>query len=153
MSFELLSKAFEDYEKMVCKPINYKKVRPDHVFDEDKSVKWNREQVEINNAKFEEEVKQRNTEKNKVRDNLLNETYKLMQEYIGKKKITIESCKVLWNFINERNNISYSCVVRYHLEDYCLFMLELLDNNTPKETTTKKATTTKKSTPKATTTK
>lgn len=58
--------------EMSCRPTQ-QKVRADHVFDEDKSVKWNREQVELHNAAVLQEVKDLNTKKNKWRDELLEE--------------------------------------------------------------------------------
>lgn len=36
---------FEAMERMSCVPAGIKKVRADHIFDEEKSVRWNREMV------------------------------------------------------------------------------------------------------------
>ena len=63
MNWNNIQSAYETVYNMSCIPKNIKKVKPDHVFDENKSVKWNREQVEINNAAYRAEVARLNTEK------------------------------------------------------------------------------------------
>ena len=64
----------KEMANMSCRPTQ-KRVKPDYIFDEEKSVKWNREQVEKHNASVDEEVKRLNTEKNKMRDTLYQEIY------------------------------------------------------------------------------
>ena len=59
---------YHEMERMSCVPAGIRKVRADHVFDENQSVLWNRKQVEDNNQRFQEEVARLNTEKNKRRD-------------------------------------------------------------------------------------
>lgn len=54
---------YDAYVNLSCKPTT-KKLRPDHVEDEDKSVKWNRQFVEANNNKHANEVKELNRKKN-----------------------------------------------------------------------------------------
>lgn len=41
---------FETMQRMSCVPKNIHKVPTGYIFDEEKSVKWNREQVDANNA-------------------------------------------------------------------------------------------------------
>ena len=36
---------FEAMERMSCVPAGIRKVRADHIFDEERSVRWNREMV------------------------------------------------------------------------------------------------------------
>ena len=36
---------FEAMERMSCVPVGIRKVRADHIFDEERSVRWNREMV------------------------------------------------------------------------------------------------------------
>ena len=54
---------FEAMERMSCVPAGIHKVRADHIFDEERSVRWNREMVEKNNADYQAEVARLNTEK------------------------------------------------------------------------------------------
>ena len=57
---------FNLYYDFKCTPIT-KKLRPDHIEDEDKSVKWNRQFVEDNHKKHDDEVKALNRKKNALR--------------------------------------------------------------------------------------
>lgn len=59
---------FEAMERMSCIPAGIRKVRADHIFDEEKSVRWNRKMVEKNNADYQAEVARLSTAKNKRRD-------------------------------------------------------------------------------------
>ena len=74
---------FEAMERMSCVPAGIRKVRADHIFDEERSVRWNREMVEKNNADYQAEVARLNTEKNKRRDAILEDIYRLIQEDVG----------------------------------------------------------------------
>lgn len=63
---------FKNMQRMSCVPVGICKVRKkDYIFDENQSVKWNREQVEKNNLAYEKEVARLNTLKNKERDQIL----------------------------------------------------------------------------------
>lgn len=92
----LIQAEYESMERMSCVPTNIHKVRADHVFDEDKSVKWNREQVEDNNRRYLEEVKRLNTEKNRRRDELHERIYKAIQDEVGY-GLSRRKAMLLWN--------------------------------------------------------
>lgn len=72
MSWEDIQNEFDIMNRMSCRPVGLQKVPGNHIFDEDQSVKWNREQVELNNKKYQSEVARLNTEKNKARDSVYN---------------------------------------------------------------------------------
>lgn len=101
----LIQVEYESMEQMSCVPTNIHKVRADHVFDEDKSVKWNREQVEDNNRRYLEEVKRLNTEKNRRRDELHERIYKAIQDEVGY-GLSRRKAMLLWNRAYE-NGHSY----------------------------------------------
>lgn len=72
-----------EYQKvceMSFKPTNIVKVSPGHIFDENKSVKWNKEQVEINNKKYYNEVERLCLEYTKSNDSVLEDIYTAIQE-------------------------------------------------------------------------
>jgi hypothetical protein len=64
---------------MSCKPIN-PKLKEGTVIDENKTVKWNKEEVNRINALREEEIKKLNTAKNLERDKLEDEIVKKLAE-------------------------------------------------------------------------
>lgn len=110
-----LIKIHEKWEKtinMSCKPA-FSKVKENHVFDEDKSVKWNREQVIRNNERYEQEVQRLNTEKNKARDAVYEDIYLYIQKQVGH-HLSKEKAKQIWNYIYRRanNNIDALLVVQ-----------------------------------------
>ena len=64
------------YEEMSCKP-STKRLNENHVIDEEKSVRWNREQVKKHNDALEKEVKELNRKKNAQREKVV-----LMYQYL-----------------------------------------------------------------------
>lgn len=88
---------------MSCKPVGMSLVEEGYVFDEDKSVKWNREQVSKNNQKYQEEVKRLNQDKMKAREETYAAFYKDIADALtraigGKEKVTTEQAKVVWKY-------------------------------------------------------
>lgn len=85
---------------MSCKPVGMSLVEEGYVFDEDKSVKWNREQVSKNNQKYQDEVKKLNQAKMKAREETYAAFYKDISDALnrsigGKEKVTTEQAKVV----------------------------------------------------------
>ena len=74
---------YDAMSAMSCVPSGIRKVRADHVFDENQSVLWNRRQVEDNNRRYQEEVARLNTEKNKRRDAIHEKIYAAIQSEVG----------------------------------------------------------------------
>lgn len=64
---DLTREAFKVRE-MSCAPEGLCRVKASHIQDEEQSVKWNREWVEKNNARYLEEVKRLQAEKNAAWD-------------------------------------------------------------------------------------
>nr|DAY04327.1 MAG TPA: hypothetical protein [Caudoviricetes sp.] len=64
---DLTREAFK-VKEMSCTPEGLRRVKASHIEDEEQSVKWNREWVEKNNARYLEEVKRLHTEKNAAWD-------------------------------------------------------------------------------------
>lgn len=83
----------DDLEKMCampCKPTR-NRLKPDTVIDENKSVKWNREEVQRQNDLYEQEVKDLNTKKNKFRDSLYDEVIEKIADETDLPKDKVES--------------------------------------------------------------
>lgn len=77
MDLENLYDMAEEYINFSCRPKS-PKYKIGHVINEDKSVKWNREEVERLNKKHKDEVKELNRQKNLLYTNLVNS----IEEYI-----------------------------------------------------------------------
>lgn len=121
-----ITREFEAMQEMSCVPAGIRKVRPDHIFDEDKSVRWNREQVEANNARHQAEVARLNTEKNKRRDAILEEVFALIQAEVGH-DLTRAKARALWNYASERGHANGYHEVVSQLQELICLARELLD--------------------------
>ena len=85
MTLEELYEFADDWYKFSCKP-TVQKYGKAHVFDENKSVKWNKEEVERRNKLHDEEVKQLQKEKNTQQLlNTTNNTTGMFVVYVMKK--------------------------------------------------------------------
>lgn len=64
MDWDDIQREFDRVNEMSCKPVGLQKYKVGHIFDENRSVKWNREKLEEENKKYNDEVARLNTEKN-----------------------------------------------------------------------------------------
>jgi hypothetical protein len=116
MDWETVQDEFEAMERMPCVPASIRKVRADHIFDEEKSVRWNREMVEKNNADYQAEVARLNTEKNKRRDAILENIYRLIQEDVGH-DLSRAKAQRLWAYAWELGHANGFSDVYCYLQD------------------------------------
>lgn len=73
------------------------KFASDHIFDEDRSVKWNREEVNKQNQIIQEKRELTLAAKNKSYANLDEEIYKyIMEESVYNRRFTYNEAKVIW---------------------------------------------------------
>ena len=107
---------FNSMAEMSCIPSGIKKLRGDHVIDMDQSVRWNQEQVRLNNEKYQEEVKRLNREKNKRRDAIYEDIYQKIQEEVGS-GLTSGGAVVIWNYAWELGHAYGISDVLSHLND------------------------------------
>lgn len=103
ISWEEIQNEFDSMNRMSCRPAGLSKVPGNHIFDEDRSVKWNREQVERNNRQYHDEVARLNTEKNKARDNVLELIYDKIQYEVGH-RIYRKKAKAIWSYAYEKGH-------------------------------------------------
>lgn len=87
MTLEKLYKMVNEYEGFSCKP-KQQKYKVGFIFDEEKSVRWNREEVERQNQKHDDEVKALNNTKNHLYNRLVAgiKTYIIEQTKVSKEK-------------------------------------------------------------------
>ena len=105
-----LSNQYKDFS---CKH-SCKKYKEGTIFDEEKSVRWNREEVDRRNNLHQEEVKRLNREKNQMYEKLVNLIY---QYIIQETKVSKERAAKIYNYLYEEYH-SYGlteCI--NHLDD------------------------------------
>lgn len=111
----------DDLERMCamsCKPTRHR-LKPDTVIDEDKSVKWNREEVQRQNDLYEQEVKELNSKKNRLRDSLYDEIYEKISYELD---IPKDKAKPIWAYAyNEGHSYGVHGVVQLVMELIDLF--------------------------------
>ena len=97
------SKIENDYEKackMSCKPGNeFPKVKTGDVIDEEKSVRWNREEVARIQERYLKEVQRLNKEKNEA---ILKVEQRAVNLIAADADISIEKAQIVWNFVYAR---------------------------------------------------
>ena len=102
MRIEEIKEMVKSNAKMSCLP-NFKRLPNNYITDEDKSVKWNIEQVKRNHLEYNEEVKRlqkiKTTDFNKIRDVLI--------EYICDKLKIKYNRKIGLIIINESNRNNF----------------------------------------------
>lgn len=115
-------------DAMSCKPA-FARFPNNFITDENKSVKWNREQVVKNHNTYDKEVARLNTEKNKERDKVMQDVYlKIQQELPG---LTLKKAKVLFEKIQRitkdhcPNDTSFENVIS-ELKSQCTYLQEVI---------------------------
>lgn len=116
MDFDKLCDMANEYTKFSCKP-KERKYKIGEVFDDDKSVRWNREEVERRNKLHDEEVKRLNAEKNKM----------FCEWVLAVKRYIIQETKVKQSKADEIYNYLYGKYHSYGLLEVLANMDELLD--------------------------
>lgn len=113
--------------EMSCVPANIKKVPLGHIFDEDKSVKWNIEQVEINNRNYYEEVIKLKSEKSECMNVVLEDIYTAIQEDMSC-EISREQAKTIWDYAYDIGHSGGVYDIFSYLSDLMDFVENLLIN-------------------------
>lgn len=103
-----------------------KMVSKDHIFDEDKSVKWNKEQVEINNKLFQKERSLLKENRAKAIKEAYEDVTAYLQQETGIKNTTLRK---LFNYIKtelvDEDTYGIECFIEV-IEDICdIFKEEL----------------------------
>lgn len=113
---------FETMQCMSCVPKNIHKVSERHIFDENKSVKWNKEQVQRNNEDYLKEVARLNTEKNKFRDSIYNDIFYTIKCEVGH-NLSIKKAEAIWGYVYDLKHSSGIADVIEELQS----LIELVD--------------------------
>lgn len=113
--WDSISKRWEKLQVMSCKPA-IQKLPKGYITDEEKSVKWNREQLEKNHLAYDNEIKRLNTEKNMRRDALLQEIYDLIQKEVGL-KLHRTGARKIWEMAYNQSHAYGFAAVYWKVQD------------------------------------
>lgn len=115
----------EEMVNMSCKP-SFAKPKTSDVIDEEQSVIWNREEVIRLQNIYEEEVKKLNTAKNKRRDDLYKELYKIIRHEV--KGITVNDAQQIFQYTyDEWHSYGYKEVFN-KLDDVILLVSRIVNH-------------------------
>lgn len=107
---------YEAMENMGRNPYGFKRVPSNFVFDEDKSVKWNKEKAQKNNDDYDNEVKRLNQEKMKRRNEIYAEIYKVIQEEVGF-GISEKKAAKIWEYAYDKGHSEGWYEIMVNLEE------------------------------------
>lgn len=107
---------YEAMENMGRNPYGFKRVPSNFVFDEDKSVKWNKEKAQKNNDDYDNEVKRMNQEKMKRRNEIYAEIYKVIQEEVGF-GISEKKAAKIWEYAYDKGHSEGWYEIMVNLEE------------------------------------
>ena len=100
-SFESLHRLLDETNCMSCKPgPEFKKIPVGTVIDEEKSVRWNREEVERIREEYTEEVKRLNRERNKKYNEVVIRIIALISKETGLSE------EKIWDNFSEKNKLN-----------------------------------------------
>lgn len=125
-SWDEIQEDFDRMQRMSCIPVGIKKVPDGYVFDEDQSVKWNKDQVAINNQKYKEEVARLNTLKNKARDSVHEDIYKNIQSEVGH-DLSRDNAIAIFQYAYEQGHAYGITEVKHYLDEIMEVVKKVLE--------------------------
>lgn len=111
MTWNELQSEFDVMRHLSCVPSDIHRVPLNHVFDENKSVKWNKEEATRHNELYQAEVARLNTEKNKRRDAVVSHIVEKIQDEVGH-NLSAKKAKAIWDYAYDTSH-SYGFEVIY----------------------------------------
>ena len=91
-----LINAYYEVKRMSCKP-DMVRLSNNYVTDENKSVKWNREQVALNHEEYDKQVAVLQEQKNKAISDLTHEIYDHISDKVGV-NLSNQSAEQIWQY-------------------------------------------------------
>lgn len=124
MTWDEIVVEFEAYQNMSCTPTDVKKYKEGTIIDEDKTVRWNREEVERRNAEYRAVVGKLNTVRNKARDTVFEHIYAYIKDELGA-ACTQKKAEAIWNYAYEAGH-AYGIVEIKNYLDEIMDLAEIL---------------------------
>lgn len=125
MDWDDIQREFDQVNEMSCKPVGLQKYKAGHIFDEDMSVKWNRDKLEEENKKFKDEVSRLNTAKNKALLAVHELVYQKIQDDVGH-NLSRSAAEKIFNYAYDDKHTYGFYAVRQELESLIELVSEIL---------------------------
>lgn len=125
MDWDEIQNEFDRAYGMSCKPSGLQKYKAGHIFDENMSVKWNRDKLEEENKKFEGEVSRLNTAKNKALLAVHELVYQKIQDDVGH-NLSRTAAEKIFNYAYDDKHAYGFHEVRWELERLVELVSEIL---------------------------
>lgn len=125
MEWDEIQNEFDRAYGMSCKPSGLQKHKAGHIFDENMSVKWNRDKLEEENRKFQDEVSRLNTAKNKALLTVHELAYKKIQDDVGH-NLSRTAAEKIFNYAYDDKHAYGFHEVRWELERLVELVSEIL---------------------------
>ncbi len=103
---------------------SFKKLEIGTIIDEDKSVKWNREEVERINKDYDEEVTRLRNQKQSAINEVEKQIYEFIAECTG---LPVEKAPKVWSMVYADHHSGGLYEIFGALEEMCDFLYELLN--------------------------
>lgn len=126
MDWDDIQREFDRVNAMSCKPVGMQKYKAGHIFDENMSVKWNRDKLAEENKKFQDEVASLNTLKNKGFLAVHELVYQKIQEDIGH-DLPRAAAEKIFSYAYESRSIHGFYDARCELERLVELVSEILE--------------------------
>ena len=124
-SIEEIVSLFEEAEKMPLSP-KKKPLKEGYITDEDKSVRWNREQVEQSQQTYREETLRLRQERNQMLDKAKQEIILYIKDSL-EKDFSEEKCNLILSRAYEENHAYGLTSVINRVDEYVDFINDLLE--------------------------
>lgn len=107
---EYMPELYERYNPKVVAPEKRFKYNSNHVFDENKSVKWNREEVVRQNKIIENSIKKYHKDLNSGYANLISDLKIAIKSYFGDDTLNDDQIDYVINYTKEVSDSKYELV-------------------------------------------
>lgn len=111
---------------------NFTKLPKGWITDENQTVKWKREQVELNNQNYQKAVAELNTKKNKARDAVYEDIFKKIQYQVGH-NLSRKSAIKIWNRAYDKGHGCGLHDIKCYLKELIDLVSEILDEQDKKQ--------------------
>lgn len=91
-----LINAYYEVKRIPCKP-DMAYLHDNYITDEDKSVKWNREQVALNHKEYDRQVANLQEQKDKATSDLMHEIHDYVSDKVGV-NLSNQSAEQIWQY-------------------------------------------------------